>query len=82
MSVFDHSVMADPDIASAVINDSDEGSLTTREVEDAVRSHCSERNISSNTISYTLTLSKDFKQVFPDGRGPGKWYLTGSTEGV
>ncbi|KAG8921748.1 hypothetical protein FRC01_014914 [Tulasnella sp. 417] len=66
----------------AVLNASDYGHLTTSEVEEALRPLYPNRTIKKSTISNILTLSKDFRQVYPDGKTPGRWFLTGEVNGI
>ncbi|KAG8906757.1 hypothetical protein FRC01_007907 [Tulasnella sp. 417] len=65
-----------------VLNASSEGCLTTDELEDAIRSHYQEKDFKRNTLNNTLSQSRDFGQVFFEGRRPGRWFLTGETKGV
>ncbi|KAG9048618.1 hypothetical protein FS837_012393 [Tulasnella sp. UAMH 9824] len=66
----------------AVINASPEGCLTTREVEEALRLRYPDRVIKRSTVRYNLTESEDFKQVYLEGKTPGRWFLTGKVKGI
>ncbi|KAG9048620.1 hypothetical protein FS837_012395 [Tulasnella sp. UAMH 9824] len=65
----------------AVLNASDEGCLTTDELESAIRSRYPAKDFQRNTLSQKLSQSEDFAQVFLGGRTPGRWFLTGETKG-
>ncbi|KIO29633.1 hypothetical protein M407DRAFT_226787 [Tulasnella calospora MUT 4182] len=65
----------------AVLNASAEGCLPTDELESAIRSHYPAKDFQRNTLSQKLSQSEDFAQVFPGGKAPGRWFLTGETRG-
>ncbi|KAG8901041.1 hypothetical protein FRC00_009423 [Tulasnella sp. 408] len=66
----------------AVLNASKEGCLTTEELVVAMCFHYPEKVFQRSTLSYTLSHSKDFAQVFPGGKTPGRWFLTDEAEGA
>lgn len=65
-----------------VLNASAEGCLTTKQVEEALRSVYPGRTIKRSTLSYNLSESQDFKQVYLEGKAPGRWFLTGEVKGI
>ncbi|KIO29628.1 hypothetical protein M407DRAFT_6061 [Tulasnella calospora MUT 4182] len=68
--------------ASAVLNASPDGCFSTKEMKEALDLHYPDRMIKSSTLSYNLTQSEDFKQVYLEGEAPGRWFLTGKVKGV
>ncbi|KAG8901241.1 hypothetical protein FRC00_008285 [Tulasnella sp. 408] len=66
----------------AVLNASTKRGLTTKEVVGALRHHFPEQHFTQSTVCYNLTQSEDFKQVYPEGKTPGRWFLTGEVRGI
>ncbi|KAG8934570.1 hypothetical protein FRC00_012044 [Tulasnella sp. 408] len=66
----------------AVLNASDKGCLSTKDIAEGLRSYWPRRTINRNTLNHTLSRSNDFKQVYLEGKAPGLWVLTGKAEGV